>query len=67
MIKYIPRNYINDSKYFNEISKLKVKCKCGHSQTVFKDKKICDWCGELVFKDKQEEFKYKVLEKLRRV
>ena len=38
-----------------------VKCDCGH--TVFmgrQDKKICSWCGKYVFKDKKEEFKYRM-------
>lgn len=38
-----------------------VKCKCGH--TVFlgrKDKIVCSWCGNYVFKDKKEEFRYRM-------
>lgn len=46
-------SYKEDTKYFAELKKLKVKCKCGHMQTVFKDKTICDLCGTLVYRDKK--------------
>ena len=60
--------FINDSIYFNKIAELKVYCKhCGHSQTLYNDKKICDWCGYLIFRSPKEEFKQRVLEKIRRV
>lgn len=57
----------SDTRYFNEISKLKVKCPCGHSQTVFNDKTICRWCGRMVYRNKKMEFKERLIEKLRRV
>lgn len=39
-----------------------VKCKCGHSVLIpaRNDKKICTWCGEYVFRNKQDEFKYRL-------
>lgn len=54
------KTYSSDSKRFNEVTKYKVYCKCGHG-TVFypmehKEKKICSWCGYYVYKDKQTEF-----------
>lgn len=40
---------------------LNVKCKCGHSiDLINKDKTICSHCGKWVFKNKQDEFKYRL-------
>ena len=52
----------------DEYDKVKYKCKCGHKVVIPKwvDKNICDWCGNYVFKDKKEEFKYRVKEKIKR-
>lgn len=39
----------------------RVKCSCGHSLVmVNKDKEICNWCGKWVFKNKADEFKYRL-------
>lgn len=53
-------------KYAEEISKGKVKCKCGHSVIMPPkfNKVICDWCGNYVFRDKKAEFEYRFKEKL---
>ena len=60
--------FISDSKYFNKISELKVYCKhCGHSQTLYTDKTLCDWCNHYIYRDSKQEFKDRVLEKIRRV
>ena len=42
------------------------KCKCGHAFLIHttEDKKLCDWCGNYVFKTPQAEFKYRVAEKM---
>lgn len=50
----------------NDITKSRIKCSCGHSVLIpnKKDKCICSWCGNYVFKNKQAEFKYKFKEKL---
>lgn len=54
---------IIDSYYSN----YKVKCKCSHS--VFMpygtDKAICNHCGNYVYKNKQIEFKEKLLKKIK--
>lgn len=50
-----------------EYDKVKYKCsKCGHKVVipVWCDKNICDWCGKYVFKDKKEEFKYRMKERM---
>ena len=45
---------------------VKVKCKCGHVMIVppRKDKVVCTWCGKYVFKSKEDEFKFRLLNKL---
>lgn len=45
-----------------------VKCKCGHSifMPVFVPHKICNWCGHRVFRNKKEEFKYKLEHEIRK-
>lgn len=51
-----------------EYDKVKYKCsKCGHKEIIpkWKDKTICSWCGNYVFKDKKEEFKYRIKEKIK--
>lgn len=50
-----------------ELDKVKHRCNCGHRVIVpeSKNKEICNWCGHYVFKDKREEFRYRVKEKIR--
>lgn len=48
------------------ITDLTIKCDCGHS-IVFGnkiDRVFCDWCGHYCYKDKQTEFKYKMMEEM---
>lgn len=56
-------------KLQNEYLKHTYTCKCGHRVFILakKDKVICNWCKNYVFKNKQDEFKYRVNEKMRRV
>lgn len=63
------RYYVNNqelSMILNDITKTRVRCACGHSVVIptRKDKKICSWCGNYVFKDKETEFKYRFKENL---
>ena len=53
----------------DELDKVKYRCKCGHRVIIPKgiDKQLCDWCNHYVFKEKSEEFKYRIQEKLRRI
>ena len=46
----------------NEYSKVRYYCKCGHSVIIphYVEKKICDWCGCYVFKNKKDEFEYRM-------
>lgn len=47
-------------------TKNSIKCEtCGHTMFLGrKDKKVCTWCGRYVFKDKKEEFMYRLGEHL---
>ena len=43
------------------------KCECGHSiNFINSDKIICTHCGKYVFKNKEDEFKYKLNQKLKK-
>ena len=48
-----------ESKYYNELSKYRQKCKCGHSVFIVnkKNKVLCTWCHNYVYKTKLDEFK----------
>lgn len=40
--------------------------RCGHSlQVIRRNKAFCEWCGRYIFKDKKDEFEYRIKEKLR--
>lgn len=41
-----------------------IKCRCGHSMTIARDKKVCTWCGRLVYKHPEQEFKERLKSKL---
>ena len=47
-----------------EQTESRIKCKhCGHSRLLGKrDKVICNWCGNYIFKDDETEFKYRMQE-----
>lgn len=55
----------SNSLTFKEVEKLhdffqenKIVCKCGHRVYIGrKDKIVCSWCGNYVYKDKKLEFK----------
>lgn len=51
----------------DEYDKVKYKCSCGHKVIIpqWVDKSVCDWCGKFVFKDKKQEFEYRLREKLK--
>lgn len=53
----------------NELDKVKYRCNhCGRRAIIPKyiDKVICDWCGHYVFKNRKDEFKFRVKEKMKR-
>ena len=60
-------NFRKDTKEYerrtDELDKVKIRCEwCGHRVIVpIKVKKrLCTWCGHWVFRDKKEQFKYKL-------
>lgn len=62
-------NYMTDEeiqKYADEMQKHKYTCKCGHRVYIAhnKDKALCSWCNEYCFKNKEDEFKYRIKEKM---
>ena len=55
-------SFKEDDRIFQDVSKCRYKCKCGHSVIITNklDKAICSWCGNLVFKNPKAEFEYRV-------
>lgn len=58
----------NPKEWANVIANNSTKCKCGHSVAFPNktDKVICSWCGNYVFKDKKDEFKYKLSQEMKK-
>ena len=56
-----------DTRYFTERSKYKIKCKCGHTETIKPKakKKLCSWCGNYIYREAKEEFKNALLRRLK--
>jgi hypothetical protein len=52
--------------YSKEMRKVQHKCKCGHTVTIpdFAEKNLCSYCGTYVFKNKKDEFSYRMKEQL---
>lgn len=62
-------SYKEDTKYFNGVSKQKIKCQnCGHVIIFYSGnpKVPCSHCGHMVYKNKREEFKDKMKSKILR-
>ena len=67
---YIPRKKLEkDIEKGLLLSKNSTKCKiCGHSVLLGrKDRKICSWCGNYIYKDDRTEFEYRLKEKVARL
>ena len=59
--------FVEDSKRFRFFTENTTKCKCGRSAFLgSRDKIICSWCGEYIFKNKKDEFLYRVGEILKK-
>lgn len=51
-----------DALMFKSITNARKKCKCGHTQLLgTRDRVICSWCKHWIYKDKQTEFKYNII------
>lgn len=70
MKKRKPRT--KDDKWYQalteEYDKVKITCSCGHRVIVpmRTDKVVCAWCGHYVYRDKQLEFKERLLGQMKR-
>lgn len=55
-------------KFANEMSKLKVRCKCGCNNifTAKTDSKICRGCGRRTYKTPEIEFKEKLKKEMKK-
>ena len=67
MTKY--NNFLSEKdlqKLADEKSKFRVKCKCGHTNTIINPRgyKICSWCHNYVFLTPAKEFEYKMKQNL---
>ena len=51
-------------RMFNTYTQNTYKCKCGHSVVIAKyvDKIVCNHCGKYVFREKKDEFIYRLKE-----
>ena len=49
---------VNNRKFIEELSKYRIKCKCGHTFhiTNARDFKICNFCGRKVYRNAKCEF-----------
>lgn len=58
----ITRNFKEQDKLFQEYSKYRYYCSCGHTVLIFpmekREKKLCSHCGKYVYKDKEKQKKY---------
>lgn len=55
----LEKHSLNEQKkYFDELSKHKYKCKCGHVVVMLpgKDKVLCTWCHHYIYKHPKDEF-----------
>ena len=54
------------SRMFDNYSKVKYKFSCGHSVIIGAnyDKIVCRFCGKYVFKNKKDEFLYRLKERM---
>ena len=57
-----------DVKLQDAIKKHNRYCKhCGHTMTLLNtDRVLCTWCGNWIYYDEKTEFKYKMLEQMKK-
>ena len=72
LIDSLDKTYLSNDdlkKLADERAKCRLLCKnCGHSTNVShkRDKIVCSYCGHYVFREEKDEFKYRMLERLRK-
>lgn len=59
----------DEETMYNALNPFKRQCKkCGHYVYLVRvDKKLCEYCGIYVFKDKKAEFNYRLKESLNKL
>lgn len=69
MGKLRTRDDIYYQRVMDGLDKIKYRCKCDHRVVIPRhiDRNICDWCGSYVFKNKKDEFEYRLKEKLNKI
>lgn len=57
-------NHKEMDRMFNECTNNTFKCKCGHSILITnkEKRKVCNYCGRLVFRSKKDEYFYRLKE-----
>ena len=59
-------SYVEDTKKIDFYSKNSTKCRCGHTNFLgSREKIVCSWCNKYVFKNKKDEFVYRIGELLK--
>lgn len=60
-------NFKDMEKIAHSRTKARKLCSCGRSLLLgSQDKVICSWCGKYCFKDKETEFKYRLMENIKK-
>lgn len=61
-------SYEKDTKLFETLTKVSIKCKCSHTVVLSprQEKIMCNWCGRYVYKNEKTEFKYNLLNQMKR-
>lgn len=55
-----------EERFLENVREQTVECKCGKRVFIgIKGRRICGWCGNLVFKDKKAEFEFRMQEQMR--
>lgn len=67
MYNYLDRDPKSFDKRAKNQSDSKITCKCGHRILMgLEERKVCSWCGNYIFKTKEDEFKYRLEEKMKK-
>lgn len=60
------KKFDEDTKLLNAYSEIRVACKCSHTMSIrARDRVICSYCGNWVYRTPELEFKYKMVEKMK--
>lgn len=57
----------DDKKLLQDIDGLKRTCKCGHTVYIENNRRrvLCGWCGNWIYKNDRDEFKDKLMMKIK--